>query len=182
MKKAVSIALFVLFLYHTLAYVLVCVGLWWQAETDLSKRLLVYRATDSLIEFQIPLVNKSDVHTMARTTSDGFRYHGHFYDVVSLEIRGDTLFMAGLEIKRKQRSSFWQSDLLAFLNDHIKGATDSHRKNNQLLKLLLKEFSPSPRLTFCFRSSNWRDVIRIPEGLSVFSSRSLPIHSPPPEV
>ncbi|MFD2570947.1 hypothetical protein ACFSUS_09905 [Spirosoma soli] len=179
MKKIVSISLFGLLLYHTLAHVLVCVGAWWQAEHDLSERLLVYRSVDSIVEFQIPLKDSPDASAITTTTSDGFTYRGHYYDVVSLEVRGDTLHIAGLESESR---SFWQSDLLSFLNDHVTGATNSHQKENQLLKLLLKEYSPNPRVSFSFPSPVWREAIRIPQQLFVVTARALPVHSPPPEV
>ncbi len=179
MKKAVSVGLFMLLMYHTLGYVLACVSIWWQAEYELSERLLVYRATDSLIEFQIPLIEKPDeVHSMARTTSDGFSYRGHYYDVVSLEIRGDTLYITGLDLKHH---SFWQADLLSFLNDHIAGAADSQRKANQFLKFLLKEYSPNPRVVFRFLSLSRHETCRIPDALQKLFSRALPVFSPPPE-
>ncbi|GAB3031019.1 hypothetical protein GCM10027185_34970 [Spirosoma pulveris] len=178
-KKVVSIGLFALFLYHTLAYVLVFVGTWWQAEHDLSERLQVYRSVDSLVEFQIPLKDSPDAGTISQTTSDGFSYRGQYYSVVSLEIKGDTLNISGLQSESR---SFWQSDLLSFLNDHIGGATDSSKKANQLLKFLLKEYSPNPRAIFDFLSPNWREAIRIPDTLFVISARALPVHSPPPEV
>lgn len=179
MKKAVSIGLFGLFLYHTLAYVLVFVGTWWQAEHDLSERLLVYRSVDSIVEFQIPLKDKPDASAITRTTSDGFSYRGQYFSVVSVEVRGDTLHIAGLQ---SENHSFWKSDLLSFLNDHITGATDSHQKANKLLKFLLKEYSPNPRSVFNFLSPNWRESVRIPTILFVFAARALPVHSPPPEV
>jgi hypothetical protein len=178
-KKLVSIGLFVLLLYHTLAYVLVGVGAWWQAEHDLSERLLVYRSVDSIVEFQIPLKDKPDERTITNTTTDGFTYRGHYYSVVSLEIQGDTLHIAGLETEGR---SFWQSDLLSFLNDRIAGSTESNKKANQLLKFLLKEYSPNPRTIFSFLPPTWRDAIRIPEIAFVIAVRSLPVHSPPPEV
>lgn len=182
MKKAVPIGLFALLLYHTLGYVLACVSIWWQAEHDLSERLLVYRATDSLVEFQIPLIDKpDDAHSMARTTSDGFKYRGHYYDVVSLEIRGHTLYIAGIVIKRNKRQSFWQADLLSFLNDHIAGAADSQRKTNQFLKFLLKEYSPNPRVVFRFLSLSRHEACRISDVSHRLSSRALPVYSPPPE-
>ena len=178
MKKAVSIGLFGLFLYHTLAYVLVFIGTWWQAEHDLSERLLVYRSVDSIVEFQIPLKDTPDASAITRTTSDGFSYRGQYYSVISLDVRGDTLHIAGLQSVSR---SFWKSDLLSFLNDHITGATDSHRKANRFLKFLLKEYSPTPRAIFDFLSPNWREAIRIPNVLFVFAARALPVHSPPPE-
>lgn len=178
MRKAVSIGLFILLLYHTLAQVLVCVGTWWQAEHDLSERLLVYRSVDSLVEFKIPL-NGRDDSALTTTTDEGFSYRGHYYDVVSMEVRGDTLHIAGLESESR---SFWQGDLLSFLDNHITGATDTNRKANQLLKFLLKEYSPNPRAVFCFLAAHWRQAVRIPDAPFVVEARALPVHSPPPEV
>ncbi|GAB3788705.1 hypothetical protein GCM10028818_55810 [Spirosoma horti] len=181
MKKAVPFGLFALLFYHTLAYMLVCVSSWCQAEQDLSERLLVYRATDSLIEFQVPLKNKSDeAHTIARTTQEGFNHRGHYYDVVSLEIRNDTLFIAGLEIKRKQHT-FGQADLLAFLNNHIEGMADSQKKATKLLKLLLTEYSLTPRAFFCFLTLGYHETGCLPTGQPSLPSRPYPVHSPPPE-
>lgn len=179
MKKAVSIGLSLLLLYHTLAYVLVCLGAWWQAEHDLSGKLLVYRSVDSIVEFQVPLTDTPNVGELTNTTTGGFGYRGHYYDVVSMDVRGDTLFIAGLE---SQNGSFWQSDLLSFLNDHIAGATEPYKKANQLLKFLLKEYSPNPGDVFCFLSPSWREAVRIPHVSFVLSARSLPVHSPPPQV
>ncbi|RYC71808.1 MULTISPECIES: hypothetical protein [Spirosoma] len=178
MKKLVSIGLFGLLLYHTLAYVLVAVGAWWQAEHDLSKELLVYRSVDSIVEFQVPMGDTRKAVALTRTTSEGFTYKGHYYDVVSMEVRGDRLHIAALETENR---SFWSSDLLSFLNDHVSGTSNSRQKASQLLKLLLKEYSPVPRVRFNFLLPHWHDVIRIPDVVFVFASRALPIHSPPPE-
>lgn len=178
MKKIVSVGLFLLLLYHTLAYVLVCVGGWWQAEHDLSEKLRVYRSVDSIVEFQVPLTDRPDVGELPNTTTGGFGYRGHYYDVVSMSVRGDTLFIAGLE---SANGSFWQSDLLSFLNDHLTGATDSHRKASRFLKFLLKEYSPNPGEVFRFLSAARPDAVRIPDVSFVVSTRSLPIHSPPPQ-
>jgi hypothetical protein len=177
-KKIVSVGLSILLLYHTLAYVLVCIGAWWQAEHDLSEKLRVYRSVDSIVEFQVPLTNQPDVVELTNTTTGGFGYRGHHYDVVSMAVRGDTLFIAGLESASR---SFWQSDLLSFLNDHIAAGSDSQRKASRFLKFLLKEYSPTPRDVFRFLAPIWHDTIRIP-GLSVaVLARSMPIDSPPPQ-
>lgn len=178
-KKVVSIGLSMLLLYHTLAYVLVCVGAWWQAEHDLSEKLLVYRSVDSIVEFQVPLTDTPNVGELTQTTTGGFGYRGRYYDVVSMDVRGDTLFIAGLE---SAGNSFWAGDLLSFLNDHVTGAADSHRKAGQFLKFLLKEYSPNPGDVFHFLSAFRRDAIRIPDVSLVVLARSLPVHSPPPEV
>ena len=177
-RKAVSIGLSLLLVYHTLAYMLVCVSAWWQAEHDLSEKLSVYRTVDSMVEFEIPLSDTFDASRLPHITEEGFSYRGSYYAVISIETRADKLFITGMESKNR---SFWSDDLLAFLENHIDGATDSHQKANQFLKFLLKEYPPAPRVVFSFRLPYWRDAVRIPEGLFVLASRALPIHSPPPE-
>ena len=179
MKKVVSVGLFVLLLAHVLAHVIAGLGTWWQAEHDLSKRLLVYRSVDSIVEFQIPLANKMDGQTIARTTEDGFGYRGHYYNVISLEIQGDTLHIAGLE---SASPSLWTADLLTFLNDHLATTPDAGRKANQLLKLLLKEYSPSSPVALQFRAVSWRETVRVPDVPFTFLTRSEPSFSPPPEL
>ena len=178
-KKVLSVGLTMLLLCHTLAYVLVCLGAWWQAEHDLSEKLRVYRSVDSIVEFQVPLTNRPDVGELTNTTTGGFGYRGHYYDVVSMVVRGDTLFIAGLE---SASPSFWQSDLLSFLNDHITASTDSQQKASRFLKFLLKEYSPAPGDVFRFPAPLWRDTIRIPDLSVVVLARPLPIDSPPPQV
>ncbi|GAB3950747.1 hypothetical protein GCM10028805_29410 [Spirosoma harenae] len=179
MKKVVSIGLFALLVYHMLAYVLVFVSAWWQAEHDLSERLQVYRSVDSIVEFELPLQDKLEASTLTRTTSDGFSYRGHYYSVVSVEVQDNMLHIAAIELGGR---SFWQGDLLSFLNKHVAGATDSHQKANQFLKFLLKEYSPTPRAIFSFLAPLWREAVRIPDVLFVVAARALPVHSPPPEI
>lgn len=176
LKKLVIFGLFALILCHTLASVLVWSIGWWQAEGDLSERLQVYRSVDSLVEFQIPLGGPADGNTMTHTTEDGFRYRDHYYSVVSLEIINDTLHITGLETHNYQ---FWSDDLLAFLNDHLT-TSDNGRKANQLLKFLLKEYSPNSRTVFDFAQRLWREPIQFPEVAVVFATRFASIHSPPP--
>ncbi|WP_020602357.1 hypothetical protein [Spirosoma spitsbergense] len=176
LNKLVTFGLFVLILCHTLASVLVWGIGWWQAEGDLSERLQVYRSVDSIVEFRIPLDNPADGNEMARTTEDGFRYRGHYYSVVSLEVTNDTLHIAGLETRSRQ---FWSDDLLAFLNDHLNTSDTSHNAN-QLLKFLLKEYSPNSHTVFIFDQRPWRESVRIPQTPVVYATRSAPIHSPPP--
>jgi len=176
-KKILSVGLFALLAYHTLATVLVAVGAWWQAERDLSEQLVVYRTVDSLVEFEIPLANQVDSRKLSRITEGGFSYRGSYYDVVSVETRADKLFVIAMGAPK---GLFWSDDLLSFLENNITGASESHQKGSQLLKLLLKEYPPVSRLAFTFHSPGRGETVRIPGGLFVLSARALPVHSPPP--
>lgn len=178
MKKIVPIGLFVLLLYHTLAYVMLVAGNWWLAENDLSERLLVYNSVDSIVEFEIPLGNKQELNDIAQSTSDGFTYNGHYYSVISMEVQGNLLHIASLE---REGNSFWQNDLLAFLNEHLTDTDKTSRKSGQFLKLLVKEYSLTQQSVFSFLIAFLFDSRRIIDVPFVLTARVLPIHSPPPE-
>ncbi|WP_420148530.1 hypothetical protein [Spirosoma sp.] len=178
-QKQVSIGLFALLVCHMLASAIIGIGGWWQAENDLSERLQVYRSVDSIVEFQIPLTDQAELTAIAHTTEDGFRYRGHYYTVVSLEVQNGRLLIAGLEA---QNHSIWQEDLLAFLNDHLTDSSDSGHKANQLLKLLLKEYSPGSSISLQVLPSTLVPTFRIAGTSVAFSTRTAPIHSPPPEM
>lgn len=179
MKKLVSVGLFSLILYHALLHVLVCVSAWWQAETDLSERLLVYRSVvDSLVEFKLPLKGTGQAHTPIDNPTDGFTYRGRYYSVVSFEVRGDTVHIAGLEMKS---CTYWQSDLLSFLNNHLTASSESHRKPGQFLKLLLKEYSSNPPAVFCFYAPIWQETNRIPHQPASQLAYARLVSSPPPQ-
>ena len=178
LQKQVSIGLFALLLCHTLASAIVGVVSWWRAENDLSERLSVYRSVDSIVEFQVPLTDQADGASIKRTTEDGFSYRGRYYTVGSLAIKGDTLQIAGLETSN---GSMWQNDLLAFLNNHLGTSSDTSHKASQLLKFLLKEYSPGTSVSLCFFNHSWYQSIRIPDSPFTFSTHSASIPSPPPK-
>lgn len=114
-----------------------------------------------------------------RTTADGFSYRGHYYAVVSIDIVGEMLHIVGLETNSQ---SFWQSDLLSFLNNHVAGAINSHQKAGQFLKFRLKEYSPASKAVFSFFPPTCREAVRVPGRFFVMATRALPVHAPPPEV
>lgn len=179
MKRLLGFSMLLLLLYHALGGVIVAVGSWWQDQHDLSERLTVYRSVDSLVEFQIPLDGPHDPAVLHEATKEGFAYHDHYYDVVSVEIRDNVLYITSLENKT---ASFWQRDLLSFLNDTVNTNSESSRKSSQWLKLLLKDYSLTSRTVLHFFLYEWRNNIRIPDAPVLLLHRALPVYSPPPEV
>lgn len=179
MKRLLGFSMLLLLLYHSLGGVIVSLGSWWQDQHDLSERLTVYRSVDSMVEFQIPLDGPHDPAVLNEATKEGFTYKDHYYDVVSVEIRDNTLFISGLENKS---ASFWERDLLSFLKDTVNTDSSASRKSSQWLKLLLKDYSINSRTVFHFLLHKWTADIRIPEAPVMLLHRALPVFSPPPEV
>jgi hypothetical protein len=178
MKRLLSLSLLALLLYHTLATVWVAVGVWWQDQRDLSQHLTVYSSVDSMVEFQVVLGDTQAQQLAEQTSEEGFAYRGKFYDVISVELHGDTLRIAGLEDKAAR---FWQPDLLSFVKKTISlPSDDTSRKAGQWLKLLMKEYSPSVPLTFSSTVVSWFVCSRIPDAPAALLSRALSVVSPPP--
>ncbi|WP_375445312.1 hypothetical protein [uncultured Fibrella sp.] len=179
MKRLLSLSLLALLLYHTLATVWVAVGVWWQDQHDLTERLTVYSSVDSMVEFQVVLGAGQAQKLVEQTSEDGFAYHGRFYDVISLDLRGDTLRISGMENKAAR---FWQQDLLAFVKKTINTASgdDTHRKAGHWLKLLLKEYQLTDRLVLIPSLLSWLVDVRIADAPMAMLTRYLAVLSPPP--
>ncbi|MEZ0610385.1 hypothetical protein ACAW74_17855 [Fibrella sp. WM1] len=178
MKRLLSLSLLALLLYHTLATVWVAVGVWWHDQRDLSKHLTVYSSVDSMVEFQVVLGSDQAQQLAEQTTEDGFAYHDKFYDVISVELHGDTLRIAGMEDKAAR---FWQQDLLSFIKKTISQPTDdSSRKAGQWLKLLLKEYHLSTPFTLSPSLVSWLVSLRIPDASTQLITRALSVVAPPP--
>ncbi|CCG99485.1 hypothetical protein FAES_1475 [Fibrella aestuarina BUZ 2] len=179
MKRLLSLSLLALLLYHTLATVWVAVGVWWQDQHDLTKQLTVYSSVDSMVEFQVVLGAGQAQQLVEQTTKDGFAYHGKFYDVISVDLSGDTLRIAGMENKT---AGFWQQDLLSFVKKTISTASgdDTHRKAGHWLKLLLKEYQLADRLILSPSLLSWLVDVRIADTSLPILARYLAVLAPPP--
>lgn len=178
MKRLLSLSLLALLLYHTLATVWVAVGVWWHDQRDLSKHLTVYSSVDSMVEFQVVLGGDQAQQLAKQTTEDGFAYHDKFYDVISVELHGDTLRIAGMEDKAAR---FWQQDLLSFVKKTISQPTDdASRKASQWLKLLLKEYHIATPFTLSPSLVSWLVRLRVPEASVHLVTRALSVVAPPP--
>lgn len=179
MKRLLSLSLLALLLYHTLATVWVAVGVWWQDQHDLTEQLTVYSSVDSMVEFQVVLGAGQAQQLADQTTEDGFAYHGKFYDVISVDLSGDTLRIAGMVNKA---AGFWQQDLLSFVKKTITapGSDDSQRKAGHWLKLLLKEYQLADRLVLSPSLLAWLVDVRIADAPQAFMTRCLAVLAPPP--
>lgn len=181
MKRFVSFGLFVLLLYHMMGQLLVLLSVQWQEEHELSERLTVYSSVDHIVEFQIPLQNHPNEAILTQQKQEGFKYRGSYYEIVNLDVSGDTLHITGYVNKTK---SFFQRDLLSFVKEQFAtGTSETAKKASNFLKLLLKEYSPINRARTWFFLYDWTEkAARIPSFISCLSTRSLPVFSPPPEV
>ncbi|MBO0929502.1 hypothetical protein [Fibrella aquatilis] len=179
MKRLLSLTFLTLLVYHTLATVWVSVGVWWQERHDLTESLTVYSSVDSMVEFQVVLGNQQAQELAQQTSEEGFAYHGKFYDVVSVELRGDTLHIAGLQDKS---ASFWQQDLLSFVKQTIgtHSQNDTQKKAGAFLKLLLKEYQLTDRITLTPYLLTWLADVRIADAPAHVLTRALAVMSPPP--
>ncbi|MGA0555507.1 hypothetical protein ACO2Q8_02580 [Larkinella sp. VNQ87] len=180
MKRFIAFGLVIALLYHMMGHLLLLLSVQWQEEHELSERLTVYSSVDHLVEFQIPLQNHPNEAILTQQKQGGFKYRGSFYEIVNLDVSGDTLRITGYV---NQAKSFFQRDLLSLVKEQFAtGTSESAKKANSLLKLLLKEYSPITHARTWFFLYDWNEkTVRIPSFFAPISTRSLPVFSPPPE-
>ncbi|MFC5411658.1 hypothetical protein ACFPMF_20215 [Larkinella bovis] len=181
MKRFISFGLFVALLYHMMGHLLVLLSVQWQEQHELSERLTVYSSVDHIVEFQIPLQKHPNEAILTQQKKEGFKYRGSFYEIVNLDVSGDTLHITGYVNKTK---SFFQRDLLSFVKEQFStDASETTKKAHNLLKLLLKEYSPIHKARTWFFLYDWREkAVQIPSFFASLLTRSLPVFSPPPEL
>ncbi|GAA4458024.1 hypothetical protein GCM10023189_29650 [Nibrella saemangeumensis] len=177
MKRVLSIGLLLLLVYNMLGYAVVLVSVWWQEQHELSERVKVYPSTDHLVEFHVPLKQHPSEAALTRKQDQGFKYRGSYYEIIRAEISGDTLHITGYE---DRNYSFWQDDLLSFIKREITGTSDTQKKTNQLLKLLLKEYFQPDNLV-CPAHYAWNSTNTIPPYTPFRITASILPHSPPPK-
>ncbi len=185
MKRLLGFGFLVLLLYHTLGAVVLSLSVWWQEQHDLTEQVTVYQTVDSITEFQVPLSSLSsdapgEALDLTKATERGFAYHGQYYDIISVDIRDNTMLISGMVNKT---ASFWHRDLLTFLKDTIVNTeSEAQRKAGQWLKLLLKDYSLNAKTIVRFYLFEVLESVRVPNALFTFLTRDLPVYSPPPEV
>lgn len=177
MKRVVSVGLLILLVYNMLGYAFVLVSVWWQEQHELSERVKVYQSTDHLVEFHIPLKQHPSEAALTKKTEQGFKYRGTYYEIVRAEVTGDTLHITGYE---DSHYSFWQDDLLSFIQREITGTSDTQKKTNKLLKLLLKEYFRPDNLFSTSQVVALTDIT-VPGYLPSRITAPVFLHAPPPK-
>ena len=179
MKRLLSTGLLLLLLYHTLGYVFVFLSVQWQEQHELSERLRIYSSTDSMVEFHIPLQQHPDEASITQHPTEGFSYRGNYFEIVHLEVSGDTLHIMGYE---SNRPALWQQDLLSFVKKQFTGSSETSKKASQLLKLLLKEYCRPERIVNTqLISFSWYENRTAFDYLLPLTTWALSLPSPPPE-
>jgi hypothetical protein len=179
MKRLLSIGLCLLLLYHSLGSIFVLLSVQWQEEHELSERLVLYPSTDSMVEFHIPLFQHPNEAILTQKSPGGFSYRGKYYEVINLSVSGDTLHITGYVNKAKE---FWQQDLLSLVNQQFDQPSNSSKKANSLLKLLVKEYyQPQRTLTQLFWF-DWSENSLFASYIYPRTSCIITHHAPPPEL
>lgn len=179
MKRFVSIGLCLLLLYHALGSLFVLLSVRVQEQYALSERLLLYPSTDSMVEFHIPLYQHPNEAILTQKRPEGFNYRSNYYEIVSLNVSGDTLHITGYQ---STDPTLWKQDLLSLLKTQFGHASDNQKRTSDLLKLLGKEYSQFNRARLVFFRYEWRlAAASIRFVTPSVLTRHLPVFSPPPE-
>ncbi len=178
LKKVFAILFLAVFVFQMVGYYFVYLGLRFQANTEMAKRLdSESYAAEEITTIKIPLALPywSDSKGFERINGE-FVHGGEFYKLVKQELKNDTLYIVCI-LDHKEKRNF------NFMAGFAKLSTDIPVSSKQTLKLfgsLLKDFVPSSYSIFKVKpelsnhtpySAQQFDLIEV----------AYPVFSPPPD-
>ncbi len=178
LKKTLTIALLVIFLFNVGGYYLIFLGWRLNAHEELVKRLDAGNYTpQETVEIKIPITLPYPLQqTDYERTNGKFEYQGDHYKLVKQKLANDTLYVVC--IKDRQLKQIDEA-----LNNYSKLANDlpvSEKTNSQSLVKLLKEYEP--QLSFeLVSNAGWMTQTFFPSEVTDISEIYLSVQSPPPD-
>lgn len=178
MKKLLSIALLLLFLFNVLGYYLVFWGLRYQAFVEMNDRLETenYSAIETMtikIPLMVPYYTDSEDYDRVR---GAFEHHGDFFKLVKQKLERDTLYVVCIKDHNEKR-------IFNAMTNFVKLSNDLPASSQQTLKLLssyIKDYAPTSP-TNAVAHDGWSLAIHFIQLRFDLLAHDLPILSPPPD-
>jgi hypothetical protein len=180
-KRILSIALVVVFLFNVIGYYGIYVAMLSQARTALNEKIdREQYKEDQTITVKIPLALPYPVQQdeFQRVQGD-FEHQGEFYKLVKQKYSNDTLYVVCIKNAEEKKAFTVFSDLVKLSTDQ--NSSTSHNQNSKTIVSIIKDYNPVieeihfiPRLgvdlanSFTFLSST-------------ILSQDITVFSPPPE-
>jgi hypothetical protein len=178
LRKLVSIAFLILFLFNVGGYYLVFTGLKIKTSHELTHRLAVsgYQKDEAFI-FKIPLVLPYPITQQGFQPASGeFEQDGEFYSLIEQKLENDTLTVVCIKNHHKKELHGLMEDFSRWAND----APQSEQSALNLVSKLFKDYT-SQTLTVSSVSAHWCYELSYFEMSLPIQVRAQFIDSPPPE-
>jgi hypothetical protein len=179
LKKIISIALLLIFLFNLGGYYLIYWGLAYHAGIEMDKRLEANNySPEETVTFKIPIALPYYFDWKDYERMEGsYEENGEFFKLVKQKFEGDTLYIVGIKDHQKKR-------LVNAMADFVKLSTDlpaSSQHAGKLLSSLIKDYAPSV-VTKPLIQQGWSRDCTFVEKFFTLLTQDIPLFLPPPKL
>jgi hypothetical protein len=178
LKRLIAIFLILLLLFNALGFFGLFVGLRYKTANDLVERLDNQQyLEEETVTLKVPMTIPYHLDSEYERVDGEIEHNGEFFRLVKQKLEKDTLYIVCIKDQDSKR-------IKQALADYVKTFTDKPVDAKQQGKYsvsLIKDFLPtSTEITPA--SAGWNYCITLVDKLDSFSSRSLAVVSPPPQI
>lgn len=178
MKKLIAIFLVLLLLFNALGFFGLFIGLRYKSALDLVERLDKKEYLDEeTVTLRIPMTLPYHLDSEYERVDGEIEHNGEFYRLVKQKLQKDTLYIVCIKDYGSKR-------ITQALADYVKTFTDKPVDTNNAGKVFtsfIKDFLPTS-LEITPASAGWNYSFALANTIDSFSSRSLAVFSPPPQI
>jgi len=178
-KRVLSIALIVLFLFNVIGYYGIYMAMLRQARVALNEKIDNEQyQEEQTVTIKIPLTLPYPVQEDYQRVQGDFEHQGEFYKLVKQKYSNDTLYVVCLKSAEEKRAFKVFSDLVKLSTEN---SSTSSSQNSKTIVSVIKDYNPVvEEIHFTPRQS-----IDLAKPFAFFTvtilSQDLSVFSPPPE-
>ncbi len=179
MRKILSILLFGVVAYYSGGYYLHFLAKQQLVKQELYSNVAASVPFEGTMEFSIPIPYYGIVNKEYEAKQGEFLFKGKYYNVLGSKIVDNTLIISCVS---NPKVKYLHEELFGFIQDNVlAGSSNDTNKKSKSVKVFLPEFASfsNKHTLYLFE---WMDSKSNDEGPSYFSTRTISVNSPPPQV
>ncbi|HEY5918145.1 MAG TPA: hypothetical protein VIU13_12110 [Chryseolinea sp.] len=178
MKRSIAIFLIFLLLFNALGFFGLFVGLRYKTASDLVERLDNNQyMEDETVTIKVPMTIPYHLDSEYERVDGEIEHNGEFYRLVKQKLQKDTLYIVCIKDQDSKR-------IKQALADYVKTFTDKPvdaKHAGKFLTSFIKDFLPTS-IEITPASAGWNHEVSLAGIFDSFSSRSIAVVSPPPQI
>jgi len=178
LKRSIAIFLIFLLLFNALGFFGLFVGLRYKTASDLVERLDNNQyMEDETVTIKVPMTIPYHLDSEYERVDGEIEHNGEFYRLVKQKLQKDTLYIVCIKDQDSKR-------IKQALADYVKTFTDKPvdaKHAGKFLTSFIKDFLPTS-IEITPASAGWNHEVSLAGIFDSFSSRSIAVVSPPPQI
>jgi len=178
LKKSIAIFLVFLLLFNALGFFGLFVGLRYKNAIDLVERLDNNQyLEEQTVTLKVPMTIPYHLDSEYERVDGEIEHNGEFYRLVKQKLQKDTLYIVCIKDQDSKR-------IKQALADYVKTFTDKPvdaKSTGKFSINFIKDFLPTS-IEIAPASAGWNYAVSTADILDSFSSRSIAVVSPPPQI